>query len=57
MRNIKNPTDNTGYMPLKRHIALTVIANGEKEYRMYRKLKNINRPNILCKENRFLFTE
>jgi gamma-glutamyltranspeptidase/glutathione hydrolase len=27
MRNIKNPTDNTGYMPLKRHIALTVRNN------------------------------
>tara|TARA_R110000744_G_scaffold48478_1_gene105873 strand:- start:9214 stop:9330 length:117 start_codon:yes stop_codon:yes gene_type:complete len=25
MRNIKNPTDNTGYMPLKLHIALTVV--------------------------------
>jgi len=27
MRKLQNPTDNTGYMPLKRHIALTVRRN------------------------------
>jgi hypothetical protein len=26
-------------------------------WKMYRKLKNINKTNILCKENPFLFTE
>jgi hypothetical protein len=29
MRNPQNPTDNTGYMPLKRHIALTVVRKAE----------------------------
>lgn len=37
--------------------SMTVTANGEKEYRMYGKLKNMNKSTILCKENSFLFTE
>ncbi len=28
--DFKNPTDNTGYMPLKRHIALSVTAKCKK---------------------------
>ncbi len=31
MRNPQNPTDNTGYMPLKRHIAQTVVRKAEHQ--------------------------
>jgi len=33
MVKLQNPTDNTGYMPLKRHIALAVIGKAIKRHK------------------------